>query len=153
MCRGMEENDHNIFKNINLKALSGNSIKIQAKKNMKSILNNVLNVLPIHKNIFHVGSTYYNDQIDRGPIELEEKTKKKFYQKFKLIKTYFGIRPASPDRRPIIGEHKKNKGLYIFNGMGSKAVSLAPYCSKVLYKYIIEKKNIEVDLNIERFEP
>lgn len=153
MCRGVEENDHNIFKNINLKALSGNSIKIQAKKNMKSILNNVLNVLPIHKNIFHIGSTYYNDQIDRGSIELEEKTKKKFYQKFKLVKTYFGIRPASPDRRPIIGEHKKNKGLYIFNGMGSKAVSLAPYCSKVLYEYIIEKKNIEVDLNIERFEP
>ena len=24
--------------------------------------------------------------------------------------------------------------------MGSKAVSLAPYCSKVLYEYIIEKK-------------
>ena len=82
MCRGVEENDHNIFKNINLKALSGNSIKIEAKKNMKSILNNILNVLPIHKNIFHIGSTYYNDQIDRGSIELEEKTKK-FYQKFK----------------------------------------------------------------------
>ena len=42
---------------------------------MKSILNNVLNVLQF-KNIFHVGSTYYNDQIDRGPIELEEKKKK-----------------------------------------------------------------------------
>tara|TARA_B100000886_G_scaffold194632_1_gene134122 strand:- start:8746 stop:9762 length:1017 start_codon:yes stop_codon:yes gene_type:complete len=153
MCRGVEENDNNVFKNIKLNAVSGNSIKIGSKKNMKWILNNVLNVLPIDNNIFLIGSTYYNSQKDRGSIELVKKTKIKFDEKFKLIKTYFGIRPASPDRRPIIGEHKKNKGLYIFNGMGSKAVSLAPYCSKVLYDYIKNKKNIEIDLNIARFEP
>ena len=41
--------------------------------------------------------------------------KQKFEDNFTLIKSMFGIRSASNDRRPIIGRHKHNKRMYIIN--------------------------------------
>ena len=41
--------------------------------------------------------------------------------------------------------------LYIINGLGSKGVSQSPYCSKELFNYIELNKNLDKEINIERF--
>ena len=115
------------------------------------IINKGINILPINKNEFHIGSTYYQNVIDEGPDELISKTKQKFEDNFTLIKSMFGIRSASNDRRPIIGRHKNNKRMYIINAMGSKGVSQAPYCTKKLFNFINNKENIDDEINIDRF--
>ena len=51
----------------------------------------------------------------------------------------------------MIGRHPKIDNLYIINGLGSKGVSQAPYCSKQLFDYIENRNKINREINIKRF--
>ena len=66
-------------------------------------------------------------------------------------KSFFGIRSTTKDRRPIVGKHSRIKNLYIINGLGSKGISQAPYCSDKLFNYIENNKEINKEINIKRF--
>ena len=56
------------------------------------------------------------------------------------------------DRRPVVGEHPEFKNLFIFNGLGTKAVMLAPYFAKQLVNYIKNHYVIDAEVNPARFE-
>jgi glycine/D-amino acid oxidase-like deaminating enzyme len=64
-----------------------------------------------------------------------------------------GVRPSTKDRRPILGEHPYHKNMFIFNGLGTKGVSLAPYFVKQLSEFIFLQKDINPEANIERHYP
>ena len=64
---------------------------------------------------------------------------------------YCGTRPASPDRKPIVGAHPELEDVYIFNGMGSKAVSLAPLLAKELCDTMIIGSPLHSEISIDRF--
>ncbi len=151
MCTGISEKKINLFNDIKLKGVSGNSILIKSKLENDNIINKGINILPVKKNIYHVGSTYYHNTEDEGPDELVSKAKNLIKDDITLIDTKFGIRSTSKDRRPIVGEHNKIKRLFIMNAMGSKGVSQAPYCSEKLFSYINEGKNIDEEINIDRY--
>jgi hypothetical protein len=151
MCTGISEKKINLFKDIKLNGVSGNSIIVKSKIGNDSIINKGINILPIKKNVYHIGSTYYHNMKDEGPDELVSKTKNLIKEDISLIDSKFGIRSTSKDRRPIIGEHNKIKKLFIMNAMGSKGVSQAPYCSKKLFNYINKDKNIDKEINIDRY--
>ena len=71
--------------------------------------------------------------------------------KYKIIEKKAGIRPATKDRRPFVGFHPSNKKIGIINGLGSKGISLAPYCTKILIDNIFNNKNINKEINIKRY--
>jgi glycine/D-amino acid oxidase-like deaminating enzyme len=62
-----------------------------------------------------------------------------------------GIRPATPDRRPFIGLHPEYPSLGIFNGLGSKGVSIAPYYSQHFYEFLECGKDLRTEVNIDRY--
>jgi glycine/D-amino acid oxidase-like deaminating enzyme len=62
-----------------------------------------------------------------------------------------GIRPATKDRRPFIGIHPQYKTLAIFNGLGTKGVSIAPYYSGQFADCLISQKELDQDVNINRY--
>ena len=70
---------------------------------------------------------------------------------YKIVSKRCGIRPASKDRRPFIGFHPEYKNIGIINGLGSKGISLAPYCAKNLVENILENKMIDNEINIKRY--
>jgi glycine/D-amino acid oxidase-like deaminating enzyme len=49
-----------------------------------------------------------------------------------------------------LGKHPAYKNIYIFNGLGTKGVSLAPYFVKQLLDFIFHQKDINPEANIER---
>lgn len=66
------------------------------------------------------------------------------------LQSMFGIRPASRDRRPYIGPHPLDSRLVVFNGLGTKGLSLAPYCAEVLTEWLIQGKKLPDSLSLER---
>jgi glycine/D-amino acid oxidase-like deaminating enzyme len=62
------------------------------------------------------------------------------------------MRPTSPDRKPILGPHPEFENLVIFNGLGTKGVSLAPYFSDLLAAWLSGLGEIPQVVNIERFK-
>ena len=61
------------------------------------------------------------------------------------------IRPTVKDRRPFLGTHPEYPYLHIFNGLGTKGTSLAPYWASRLAAYLTEEKPLDTIVNIGRF--
>jgi hypothetical protein len=62
-----------------------------------------------------------------------------------------GIRPTTADRRPLIGEDPQHPGDFIFNGMGTKGTSLAPYWAKQLIRHIRDGHALLPEVDPARF--
>jgi len=98
-------------------------------------------IVPLGDNLYWIGSNYQHTYSDNQPDEVQVKSLYHFLNKkqnrpYKVVEHICGIRPATKYRRPLIGEHPTSKGLYLFNGLGTKGVSLAPYFAKRLIKAI-----------------
>ena len=111
---------------------------------------------PKKKNYYRVGSTYEWKKLDWQPTE---KAREQLIQKlddllkadYKIIEQQAGIRPASKDRRPLIGQHPEYSNVYLFNGLGTKGVSLAPYFSKQFIDSLFSDMKINEEVNISRY--
>ncbi|HWR61669.1 MAG TPA: FAD-dependent oxidoreductase [Clostridia bacterium] len=72
-----------------------------------------------------------------------------------VIRSFAGLRPASLDGKPIIGEVESRKGFYIASGHEGDGIALAPITGKLISD-MINGAPIQYDveeLNIKRFEP
>ena len=152
MCMGIDQKKINLFSEIKLIPVAGNSIKAESKFFSDNILNKRISIFNVSKNEIYAGSTYNNGNINKGINLLKNQINKIINSDFKILKSYFGIRPASKDRRPIVGKHKIINNLFIINGLGSKGVSQSPYCSKQLFDYIENNKKINIEINIDRIK-
>ncbi|NBY41195.1 MAG: FAD-dependent oxidoreductase [Flavobacteriia bacterium] len=54
-----------------------------------------------------------------------------------------GIRPTTPDRKPLMGQHKDYKKLYLFNGLGAKGYLIAPNVSLLMADLILNEPNYQ----------
>ena len=62
------------------------------------------------------------------------------------------MRPTTHDRRPIIGCHPSQDKLVIFNGLGTKGVSLSPYFGRELVRWLEKEGEINKEVNITRYK-
>jgi glycine oxidase len=104
-----------------------------------------------------VGATYETKNLSEeitnaGKIELEEKLKDILKLPFRVTSQDWGFRPTTPDRRPILGHLPDSKNVIIFNGLGTKGVSLAPYFSVQLCDWLLGFGEIQPEVNIRRFK-
>lgn len=107
---------------------------------------------------YRVGATYEWKNLDYTPTEkarkqLTDKLDDLLNIKYEIIDQVAGIRPASKDRRPLIGNHPEMKNVFIFNGLGTKGVSLAPYFAHQFVESIINLKKLNDEVNINRYYP
>ena len=84
-------------------------------------------------------------------LELIEKLEKVLDIPYKIVDHYAGIRPATVDRRPLIGRHPEHSSAIIFNGFGSKGISLVPIHAKELVANLLEQKELHPEVKLDRF--
>jgi len=70
---------------------------------------------------------------------------------YKIINQQAGVRPATIDRRPVIGMHPINKSIGMFNGFGTKSVMLAPYFAKHFCNFMFLNQELFLDVDVKRF--
>jgi glycine/D-amino acid oxidase-like deaminating enzyme len=70
--------------------------------------------------------------------------------KFEFLETFVGIRPATQDRRPFVGSLPE-KSVGIFNGFGSKSVSISPYFAKAFIQELRGEKELDFEVSIRRY--
>ncbi len=156
-CEGFLSRHNPWFKDLPVNATKGDILTIQAESiSQKESLNRKCFLLPIGNNLFKVGSTYEWNTTDSTPIEkgkqeLIEKLKNLSEQAYQIIQHQSGIRPTTPDRRPIIGSHQIFNKLHVFNGMGSKGYMLAPLLAKEFTGYLLDDMLLNHEVSISRF--
>ncbi|HQW02282.1 MAG TPA: FAD-dependent oxidoreductase [Saprospiraceae bacterium] len=70
-----------------------------------------------------------------------------------IVKHMAGVRPTVNDRRPLIGPLGGRPGEYIFNGMGTKGTSLAPFWAEQLVAHITEDLPLPAEVLPDRYIP
>jgi glycine oxidase len=114
--------------------------------------------LPVGENVFRIGSTYEwnNTSVEPTPEGRElilSNVRSITNDSLEVIAHNSGIRPASPDRRPMVGKHSAFDHLYIFNGLGAKGYMLAPSLAEMLCNALIKQTTLLADLHPYRFNP
>ena len=88
---------------------------------------------------------------EKAKTEILEKLQKLTHEPIKIINAIAGIRPATKDRRPIIGKHPEYEHIYMFNGFGSKGVPLVPFFSQNLLAHLETNSDIHPEVDLSRY--
>jgi glycine/D-amino acid oxidase-like deaminating enzyme len=119
------------------------------------ILNKNGFVVPLGSRHLKVGATYGWKEFSNEPtVNAREELKAKLISmgihNFEVVDHKTGVRPATQDRRPFVG-FRPDGVSGIFNGFGSKGVSLSPYFAKQWTEEILHKNTVNPEASIRRF--
>lgn len=156
-CEGFGLLQNPFFNYLPLRGNKGEYISIYAKDlQLKEAVKSSVFIIPLGNNLYKVGATYNNNDKDPNPTveareQLEEKLKKLINCKYEVVAQSGGIRPASKDRRPMIGRHPEYGNLYCCNGFGSRGVLIAPMAAKQLFELMENNIPVSEELDLQRF--
>ncbi|GAB4199105.1 MAG: FAD-dependent oxidoreductase [Bacteroidia bacterium] len=157
-CEGHLIKQNPFFSFIQLKPAKGEILEIQSEKTLlpeHTVLHKNISIIPVENNRYLLGSNYEWKNLDETPtLSIKQQFLNTFENlfdvKYEFIGHYAGIRPAL-DRRPILGRHPKIKNMFVFNGLGTKGVMLAPFSAELLVDSILHNIPIPQELSVERF--
>jgi len=152
-CEGPRVLENPFWKDLPFRLVKGEILKVEANLNPDVILNRGVFVVP-KKDGFNVGSTYDHHTLDyepseKGKIELKNRLSKLVDAEFQIKDAVAGIRPATFDRRPLIGVQTDSR-VAIFNGFGTKGVSLVPFFANQFINYLEQKSELIPEVNVNR---
>lgn len=109
-----------------------------------------------YPDLFWVGSTYEWDFTDTHPSadfrnKAEMHLKHWLKRPFETVDHLAAERPANMERRPFVGLHPLTHTVGVFNGMGTKGCSLAPYFSRELTHHLVQDSPIHPQADVRRF--
>jgi glycine/D-amino acid oxidase-like deaminating enzyme len=156
-CEGFNAINNPYFNYLPFSPVKGELLDIEIENtDIQEIINQGAFVIPLEKNTYRLGATYSWHELDfipteQGKQDLIGKYQKLMKPEMKILSHRAGVRPATKDRRPFIGMHPEFKNLGIFNGLGSKGVSLAPFFAKQFVDFLVYNKELHPEVNINRF--
>lgn len=115
-----------------------------------------MHLVPWKDNLFWVGASYaWQFDDDRPSRVFRERTEALLSQwlqiPFRVVDHVSSVRPATLERRPLVGFHPKIKPLGLLNGMGTKGCSLAPYFAAQLVSHMTQQTPLAPEADITRF--
>lgn len=136
------------------KLVRGELIDIECRLNTKHIINRGVFMIP-KDGYFTVGSTYDHNNLVFEPqpesiLNLKQRLSKLYSGDYRIMDERAGVRPATFDRKPFIGLHPKFETLGIFNGFGTKGVSLTPYFASHFADFLTRQTTIETEIDVQR---
>jgi len=155
-CDGTGVETNLFFNWVPVKKLKGEILIVKTKLPLDVIVNRGVFAVPADEpGTYMMGSTYHHDSTpgntELGLREVTTNIKKILRNNMEVIGQNWGHRPTTPDRRPMLGTHPNHKNICVFNGLGTKGVSLAPFFSAQLADWLEGKGVLNKEVNIERF--
>jgi glycine/D-amino acid oxidase-like deaminating enzyme len=156
-CEGFYSTQNSFFSWIPFNPAKGETLLADVEGyKIKEIINQGFWIIPLDGNKCRLGSTYIWDNLDwqatlSGRELIASKISKILSIPYQITGQEAGIRPTTKDRRPFMGNHPYHNNLYTFNGLGTKGVSLAPYCAKEMLDFLEKNKVLMSEANIDRF--
>jgi glycine/D-amino acid oxidase-like deaminating enzyme len=108
--------------------------------------------------VYYAGATYQWHYDTVAPTatyraEIEESLRKTIALPYEVLHHGAGIRPSVKHRRPFIGFHATYKHIGIFNGMGTKGMSLSPYFAAHFADHIVHHTPLMPEIDIAGLSP
>ena len=103
-----------------------------------------------------MGSTYDETDLSPEPTEkgaqvLMASLRHSIDASFQIVEHKAGLRPTTPDTRPIIGSIPGTESLYVLNGLSSKGASTAPHMCQALIRHVFHEEPLDPEMDCRRF--
>jgi glycine/D-amino acid oxidase-like deaminating enzyme len=117
------------------------------------VLNRAAYLTPRADGTLWAGSTYEHayetaEPTLAGKESILERVSRFYTPSLAVLEHKAGIRPSVTDRRPLLGPLPGFEHQFVFTGMGTKGVSLAPWCATVLCDYLVEGSPIPPEVAV-----
>lgn len=145
------------FNWVPVKGMKGDVLTIKIEDYpIEEVINKHFFIIPLPNGTHRIGSSYILDFQDdlptqAGLADITAGAHTILKKPFVLIDHKAGIRPTIQGHRPIIGQHPKQPLALIFNGLGTKGVSIAPFAALELTKFLLLGQEIEESISLNRF--
>ena len=156
-CDGQASAQNHYFKQLPFALNKGEGMLVEIKGLPASqVFKKGMSFVPYRENIFWLGSSFEWTFNDDQPSETFRKNAENWLNynlklPFKILEHFAAIRPATLERRPLVGFHPAHPRVGILNGMGTKGCSLAPYFAKQLVDKLTGMGEIRPLVDINRF--
>ncbi len=156
-CEGANAIENPYFKFLPFQLAKGECLilKIDDFYNDK-VINGEVFIMPTPvKDEYYIGSThewnYDDDQpSEKGKNEILGNLSTVLTAPYQIVAHKAAIRPTVKDRRPFIGFHPEYKNVGIFNGMGTKGLSLAPFFANHFAQHLVTGIPLMQEVDISR---
>lgn len=155
-CEGHQGANNPWFNWLPFALTKGEVLLIRSEVKLTTILNKKIFILPLSNGLFKVGSTFdwknVNEEVtEPAKAELIKKLDVFFKGDYEVIEQQAAIRPTVKDRKPLVGRHPKHKHLILFNGLGAKGVSYAPWLANNLINHLEKGLPLDAEADIQRY--
>jgi glycine/D-amino acid oxidase-like deaminating enzyme len=156
-CEGAIGQNNPYFKQLPFAPNKGEALLVKINDlDNQFIYKKAVSIVPWKDSIFWVGSNYEWDNYNDDPSpSFKEKTMAALNEwlqlPYEVVDHIAAVRPANTQRRPFVGMHPTFKNMGIFNGMGTKGCSLAPYFAEQMTEHILHQTPIDNEATIDRF--
>ncbi len=115
-----------------------------------------MSLVPWQDNLFWIGSSYEWEFENEQPTALFRERVTRQVQEFvklpfTIVDHIASLRPGTLERRPFVGWHPSYPQIGIFNGMGTKGCSLAPYFARQFVNNIVNGTPVLPAAGVQRF--
>ncbi len=159
-CEGYKNHENPWFGTIGMKPVKGDVLTIRFSEPLPAavqdlILTKSCFLMPLDERTYKAGATYnwteLNDVPDvQAKAHIMEQIRKITTIPFEVTGHEAGVRPASADRRPVLGTHPQFPALHIFNGLGTKGMMLGPYFGNMLVQHLVHARKIIKETDVKR---
>ena len=152
-CEGPQAYSNPFFSTLPFRWVKGELLLVTLQQPLAMVYNRGVFVVPQAACHALVGATYTRQDLSWTPTAqarraLEARLRRTFSLAYTVQDQWAGIRPATFDRRPLIGLHPQYPQLGIFNGLGTKGVSLAPYFAQVFVEHLLSKAPLPPEVQL-----
>jgi glycine oxidase len=158
-CEGWQAIHNPYFNYLPFQVSKGEALVVRLPKIYKFghfTVKNDITISHLNDDLYWIGATnsfefVTSKNTEDARIALIKRLENAINLPFEIVEHRAGIRPTVKDRRPLVGQHPQHKNLYIFNGLGTKGASLAPYLVNVFMDFILKNAPLEADIDIVRY--
>lgn len=153
-CEGFRILDNSLFNLLPIYSLKGEAQDINISEDMDYIFQSDYSLVPKGDHTVWIGSNYNLKDKTLGVTDVEIKRQLEFVKFYfpaaKHLKSHFGFRCTTKDRRPIVGKISQSNEFYVMNGFGTKGASQIPFASLQFMDFILHGKKIHPELDVNR---
>lgn len=156
-CDGYRAIQNPLFSDLPFQPAKGESFVIEMEEPLPAkLLRDKIYIAPLTSTTFWTGGGYEWEDLSSEPTEAfkakwSEKLDELLTVDYKIQLHQAGIRPSVKGRRPLLGRHNRHPHIYLFNGLGTKGTSLAPYWSREFMQLLLNDKPISPEVDLNRF--
>ncbi|WP_341842664.1 FAD-dependent oxidoreductase [Chitinophaga caseinilytica] len=155
-CEGVASPQNPWFGKLKFLPNKGEALIVRLPFDTTDIIKKGVTLVPLGHQTFWAGATFSWDYPDTSPTpearaHIESQLRQLLKTDFEVIDHKAAVRPSGPDRRPMAGLHPKFPQVGIFNGMGSKGCSLAPWAAAKFVGNLVKGEEMPPEIDITRF--